>query len=334
VRLHRPALAVQAWLFSALGLLLHEPAAQFFCASCVSAVKAFRGPPLTELFHRQKDRKGIEMKFMDLALAKRLEMASAMSGKACAVGAQSLHPELNAVYEEIAGGIAVYAGVDSPVTQALGVGLDGPVASTELDRLEHFYHSRGAAVAIELCPLAGLPLYEALAQREYRLVEVSNVLVRELKMSDQFAASDNGVVVRQITAEDEKLYTHTVAQGFAEQQPVTQAILDVMEGFVQSENTHSFLAFVDGVAAGGASAFAFNRVAGMFGASTLPEFRGRGVQSALLAARLNWAVKQGCDLAKGITLPGSTSQRNHERFDFRIVYTRTKLVRACVPASG
>ena len=267
------------------------------------------------------------MRFMDLELARRLEMASAMSGKACAEGAQRLHPELNAAAEEIAGGIAVYAGVDSPVTQALGVGCNGPVDSAELDRLEQFFRSRGAPVGIELCPLAGLPLYEALANREYRLVEVSNVLVRELEPADEFAAPSNGVAVRQAVPEDEKLFTHTVAQGFAEHAPVTQSILDVMEGFVHSENTHSFLAFVDGAAAGGASAFAFNGVAGMFGASTLPEFRGRGVQSALLAARLNWAARQGCDLAKGITLPGSVSQRNHERFGFRVAYTRTKLVR-------
>lgn len=278
------------------------------------------------------------MKFMDIALARRLERASAMSGKACAQGAMKVRPEIGAAFEEIADGIAVFAGVDSPVTQALGVGLDGPVDSAELDRLERFFQSRGAPVAIELCPLAGLPLYEALAKREYRLVEVSSVLVRELKPTDEFAApqcapeSDAAapgqpVVVREAAPDDEDLYTRTVAQGFAEQVAPSQATVDVMAGFFRSENTQPFLAFVDGVAAGGASAFAFGGVAGMFGASTLPQFRGRGVQTALLAARLNWAVKQGCDLAKGITLPGSVSQRNHERFGFRVAYTRTKLVR-------
>jgi GNAT superfamily N-acetyltransferase len=267
------------------------------------------------------------MKFMDLALARRLEMASAMSGKACAEGAQSLHPELGAAAEEIAGGIAVFAGVDSPVTQALGVGLNGPIESTELDRLEQFYRSRGAPVAIELCPLAGIPLYEALASREYRLREVSNILVRELTPADQFAPPTSGIMVRQAFPKDEKLFTLTVAQGFAEHAPVSQSILEVMEGFFHSENTFSFLAFLDGVVAGGASAFAFGGVAGMFGASTLFQFRGRGVQSALLVARLHWAVGHGCDLAKGVTLPGSVSQRNHERFGFRVAYTRTKLVR-------
>lgn len=267
------------------------------------------------------------MKFIDLDLVRRLEMASALSGKACADAAQKFHPELEAVSEEIAGGIAVYAGIDSPVTQALGVGLNGPASDAELDRLESFYHSRGASTAIELCPFAGIPLYEALAKREYRLVEVSNVLFRDLNHGDSFPAPPPDVVVRPALPEDEKLFTHTVAQGFAEIAPVTQPLLDVMEGFFHSEGNHSFLALVNGVAAGGASAFAFDGVAGMFGASTLPQFRGRGVQTALLSARLEWAVRHGCDLAKGITLPGSSSHRNHERLGFRVAYTRTKLVR-------
>jgi GNAT superfamily N-acetyltransferase len=268
----------------------------------------------------------IEMRFIDLELVRRLEMASARSGARCAESAQRLHPEINAAAEEIAGGIAVYAGVDSPVTQALGVGLNGEVGDGELDRLESFFRSRGASTAIELCPFAGIPLYEALAKREFRLVEVSNVLFRELSSADSFPSPASGVNVRLATPEDTARFTQTVAQGFAELAPITQSLLDVMDGFFHSEGNHSFLAFVDGIAAGGASAFAFDAVAGMFGASTLPQFRGRGVQSALLAARLTWAAQNRCELAKGITLPGSASHRNHERLGFRVAYTRTKLV--------
>jgi GNAT superfamily N-acetyltransferase len=275
-----------------------------------------------------------EMKFIDLNLVRRLETASAKSGRACAEGAQRLHPDLGAAAEEIAGGIAVYAGVDSPVTQALGVGLDGPVDDAELDRLENFFRSRCAATAIELCPFAGIPLYEALAKREYRLVEVSNVLFRDLTPADDFPPPAPGVTVRPALPEDEKLFTQTVAQGFAGLSPITPALLDVMEGFFHSEGNHPFIAFVDGAVAGGASAFAFDGVVGMFGASTLPEFRGRGVQGALLAARLRWGAQNGCELAKGITLPGSTSHRNHERFGFRVAYTRTKLVRDQVEHSA
>jgi len=269
------------------------------------------------------------MKFMDLELARRLEMASATSGKLCAECTQELQPQLGAVAEDIAGGIAVYAGVDSPVTQALGVGLRGEVSVSELQRLEEFFFSRGADCAIELCPLAGIPLYQALANREYRLLEVSSVLALPLAHADEFASPSTGVTVNNAAAADENLFTHTVAQGFAEHQPVTQAILDLMRGFFRAPNTISFLAFENGFAVGGASLFMIDGVAGMFGASTLPACRGRGVQQSLLAARLAWAARRGCDVAKGITLPGSSSQRNHERFGFRVAYTRTKLVRKC-----
>jgi len=268
------------------------------------------------------------MRFIDLDFVRRLEMASAQSGKNCALVAGKSYPEINAAAENVAGGIAIYAGVDSPVTQALGVGLNGPVDEPELDRLEEFYRSRGAATAIELCPFAGIPLYEALAKREFRLVEVSNVLFRDLNPSEHFPHPPDGVTVREATPADEYVFAQTVAKGFAELAPITPALLDIMTAFYRAEGHHPFIAFVGGVVAGGASAFAFDGVAGMFGASTLPEFRGRGVQGALLAARLHWAAHHGCDIAKGITLPGSISHRNHERLGFRVAYTRTKLLRS------
>ena len=86
------------------------------------------------------------MQFIDLSFVKRLETAAALCGKECAEQAQSRTPSIGAAVENIAGGIAVFAGVDSPITQAVGIGLDGPVTEAELDRLEDFYLSRGAPV--------------------------------------------------------------------------------------------------------------------------------------------------------------------------------------------
>jgi GNAT superfamily N-acetyltransferase len=60
------------------------------------------------------------------------------------------------------------------------------------------------------------------------------------------------------------------------------------------------------------------------GASTVPEMRRRGLQATLLEARMRYAFQQGCDLAMMVTETGSQSQRNAERKDFRIAYTRTK----------
>ncbi len=144
----------------------------------------------------------------------------------------------------------------------------------------------------------------------------------------KFRTRPPGVTVRAAQPDESKLWTLTVAQGFAEHFPVTQPILDVMEGFYYRATARCFLAYVNGEIAGGAAVSADRGVCGLFGASTLPTFRRRGVQSALLATRLAWAREKGCDLAVSIAQPGSISHRNIERNGFRVAYTRTKLIRA------
>ena len=105
-----------------------------------------------------------------------------------------------------------------------------------------------------------------------------------------------------------------------------------MEGFFYRTAGCSIFALVNGDVAGGAGLDFHDGIAVMAGASTLPQFRQRGAQNALLAERLARSAKNGCDMAMTITLPGTISQRNSERAGFRVVYTRTKLVRECPAA--
>jgi hypothetical protein len=59
-----------------------------------------------------------------------------------------------------------------------------------------------------------------------------------------------------------------------------------------------------------------NGVALLFSGATLPGQRNRGVQSALLAARLHLAAQQGADFASVCVTPGSGSERNVRRAGF------------------
>jgi GNAT superfamily N-acetyltransferase len=267
------------------------------------------------------------MRFIDLDLARRVEMAEANAGRECAEAYRRFHPEHSVAIEEIAGGVAVFAGVDSPITQAIGVGLHGPVSDAEVDALGNFFHSRNAPAAIELCPLVDMSLYERFAGRNYHLLELTDVLILDdLEAARIPRTLPPGVTVRVAGPDEAKLWSLTVAQGFAEQYPVTQVMLDVMEGFCGRRDACFFLALVGGIVAGGGAVFAGQGVGGLFGASTLPAFRRRGVQSALLATRLAWAVEKGCDLAVSFARPGSISHRNIERNGFCVAYTRTKLI--------
>jgi hypothetical protein len=92
----------------------------------------------------------------------------------------------------------------------------------------------------------------------------------------------------------------------------------------QRPNGYAFLAELDGRAIASGAMSAWEGVALLAGASTLPEARKRGAQLALLESRLRWGAEQGCDIAMMCAAPGSASQRNAERHGFRIAYTRIK----------
>jgi len=68
-------------------------------------------------------------------------------------------------------------------------------------------------------------------------------------------------------------------------------------------------------------------VAQFGGAATLPAFRRRGVQTALLRARLAVAERAGCDIAVVVTQPASKSQQNVQREGFSLLYARQLLVK-------
>ena len=70
------------------------------------------------------------------------------------------------------------------------------------------------------------------------------------------------------------------------------------------------------------------RILALFGAATLPQFRGHGVQTAFLYARMAAAAKAGCDVAVTVTLGGSTSQRNAERAGFHVAYSKATMLKA------
>jgi GNAT superfamily N-acetyltransferase len=268
-----------------------------------------------------------KMRFADLELARRLEEAEAVAGVKCTEAVARLHPECRAAVLKVGSGYAAFTGATSPITQAVGLGLRGSVTEAQIKRMEAFYRKRGAAVNIELCPLVDAKLVQLLGRRGYRAIEFSNVLVRPLRRSERFPAPAAGVRVRRMEPGERKLWARTVAQGFAEHMKVTEELLSILEAFSSRSGSNCFFGLVDGQIAGGGVAVIRKRLAVFGGASTLPEVRRRGVQTALQHARLKFAAREGCDLAMTITQPGSTSQRNAERRGFRVVYTRCKLIR-------
>lgn len=259
------------------------------------------------------------MLFADAALARRIEAAEAANARGCSSRPDGSPPEVL----EAGGGCAIFVGADSPLTQAVGVGLNGPVAGRDLDEIECFFRSRGAGVSIEVCPLADPGLLTALARRGYRATEFNNVLAKRL-VGGEIAFTPR---VRSTTAGEGDLWAHTVGRGFFEQEELTTGELNVGRAILGMPGVICYLAVSsNGEPAGGGAVAIRNGLANLFADSVIPHFRRAGLHRELIAARLNEALAEGCDLATASTLPGSGSQRNYQREGFVVVYTKVTMV--------
>jgi hypothetical protein len=263
------------------------------------------------------------MFFSDLALSRRLERAE---GQACAQFAEArrrLVPTSGAEWIECAGSCAVFDGVDSPVTQTFGLGIFEEATPAALDVIESFFRDRGAPVFHEVSPFAGVSTLDLLANRNYRPIEISNVLCMPVERPADDLPAD--IRVRVIGRDEAQLWTHISTRGWAHEHPELRDFL-LQIGTISSARDQSpcFLAEVNGKP-GAAGVLCIHEGVALFGGSaTVPELRRRGLQTALLYERMRYAADHGCDLAMIAVQPGSDSQRNAERKGFRIAYTRTK----------
>ena len=272
--------------------------------------------------------------FADLALARRLERAEALSNARFVEARARLVPSCGSCWIEVAGAHAMYDGPTSPSTQTFGLGMSQAPSADDLDRLEAFFVERGAPVFHEVSPLADAVTMAMLCERGYQPFEFTSVLYRPIGEGaqgfpgapDREAREDGSTAVprvRLIGAGEAELFAQTSAAGWREA-GYGDFMLEFGRIHADTEGLHLFLAELEGQAIAAGAVSLHDGVAHLAGASTIPEGRRRGAQLALLDARLRHAAAHGCDVALMGALPGSSSQRNAERHGFRIAYTRVK----------
>ncbi len=263
------------------------------------------------------------MMFSDLSLSRRLERAE---GRACVEFAEAqrrLRPESGADWIECAGAYAAFNGVDSPVTQSFGLGIFEELSPASLDVIEGFFLDRAAPVFHEVSPFAGVAALDLLCMRNYRPIEISNILYRSVEKPA--TEHQSHISVRVIDSTESQLWTEVSTAGWAHEHPeLRETLLQLGAIFSARQQSPCFLAEVDGKPGAAGVLSMHDNVALFGGASTVPELRRRGLQTALLHERMRYAFDHGCDLAMMVAVPGSDSQRNAERKGFRIAYTRTK----------
>jgi GNAT superfamily N-acetyltransferase len=263
---------------------------------------------------------------IDVTIARRLELSSAQRAIDFARTQQLTHSDPHIAVESVAGGYLVFAGAGLPLNRAKALGLGQTVSDKDLDFVEEFFRSRGAAARVELCPLADASLGQLLKERGYRFEQFYSALVRPLseKIAEPGASE---VRVCRVSEEDKEVWLDTVARGFSEHDTRTAEMVRLIESTFHSASAQCYLAWAGDQPAGGGAVLFHEGIAKLCSASTRVAFRKRGVQTALLNARLRAAQEAGCDLAHVLTAPGSASQRNVERSGFSLAYTKVVLAK-------
>ena len=264
------------------------------------------------------------MQFSDLTLSRRLERAE---GHACVQFAEArrrLFPDSGAEWIECAGAYAVFDRIDSPITQTFGLGLFEELSAASLDVIERFFLDRGAQVLHEVSPLVGTVAFDLLCDRQYRPIEISNVMYRPVEKPAPEDRRDTRV--RVTGPEEAQLWADGERKGLDTRTSGTSRFCstDYSCHLSAREQSPCFLAEIEGQPGAAGSLCIHDGVALFAGAATIPQMRRRGLQAALLQERMRYAFDHGCDLAMMVAEAGSESQRNAERKGFRIVYTRMK----------
>jgi GNAT superfamily N-acetyltransferase len=262
--------------------------------------------------------------------ARSIERAFAECGRAAADAMARLEPASGASVRSVAGGLAIYAGVGSPCTQALGVGLNGPVTDADLDVIEAHLRPKGeGAVQIEICPFADPSLAALLASRGYRLHEWQLAWTRDVAdaIVPPSHPADPQLQVRAARPGEEEAALRVVMAGFLESDDVPADAMALMRPFAHATGYEMFVAQLGDELIGGATLSVSGGIAFISGSGVRPAFRRRGAQGALLRARLERARALGCRLASSTTQPGTASRRNMERHGFSVAYPKIVMLK-------
>ena len=274
--------------------------------------------------------------FAGIELATRVERAERALIKESALATFGRGPQERVLVLPIGSGLAVWAGAGSPLSKVVGVGMGSAFEEHELEAVEQAFAEREAPVQFEVSTLADPAVAERLTRRGYVLLGFENVLGLRLSVGRPAQVAE-GVEIRDTRPQEFETWLRAVVdasltpdtQGIASHEVFEREIIDLsLRAIASTSGFSGLLACIEGSPAGGASLRCSEGIAQLCGAATLPEFRRRGVQAALLSARLASASAAGCDLAVVTVQPGSKSQQNAQKLGFELLYARAILTRS------
>jgi len=197
--------------------------------------------------------------------------------------------------------------------------LSGPVPTDSLGEVLDIYQVSGPNAHLEISPGAlNEDVARFLQARGFVQTGFLPVFVKPVGELTR-GHSDNLRVVRVSSAEELSHFQDAYLQGWNIKATVIRSYI---ERWSQYSDWKLFIAYLGDQPIGCAVLYLKNSIAHFADAATPEGFRGKGAQTALLRARFKDALACDADLIFARADFGSTSQKNMEKQDLRISYTR------------
>jgi GNAT superfamily N-acetyltransferase len=225
-----------------------------------------------------------------------------------------------------AGGTLAAFGPGRYVNRGIGVSLDD-LDDDQLDELESFFTAAGVPPSLEVASWAPATLLARLATRGYAVSWFRNVYVAALEDRPP-PVQQPAITIDEVTDETLEQWLEVLRVGNEITTADAAAISDEWaRASHRVAGATDYLASRDGTAVGCGSVIRESGIGWIGGATTVPAFRRRGVQGALVRQRVIAAYESGCELALVTALPSGDSARNVARLGFTLAYCQAVLTK-------
>ena len=213
------------------------------------------------------------------------------------------------------------------VNRAVGLGLADPADRETVDAIVERYREAGVGrYFLQLDPSAApgqLPAWLS----EAGLEPYNRAWAKFRRGTEPPPAVRSGLEVRKVGTEHAVDFGRIAAAGFE----LGETWIDALAGLVGRAGWHVYLSFYGDVPAGCGAMRVHEGVAWLDWAATLPEFRRRGSQGAIIARRIEDGIALGCEsfaTSTGEAVDGDAqhSYHNIERYGFQRTHARANWV--------
>ncbi len=243
-----------------------------------------------------------------LSLAERLDQAERVSALAFWHAARGAGQEISILDD---GGIAASAAPQLP-----GQAFNSAIGFAHLPNL--------VDRAVEHFTAHGVTGFVMADEPPWRGAVADTTLARWAANPDELVGEPppDGVVIRELGRQEVGPWSAVIVAASDLPPNIAQAWIDLEGHLARAGHHHRFVAEVGGEPVATGSVHTHGGVGWLRAGSVLPEFRGRGLQRAIITARADLAHRAGCDIIGASTVEGGASARNVERLGFEQIATR------------